>query len=242
MLGHHFHALRLFYAHATHSTRLLALKTTNNVGILYYLSTLQEHSEEKGLSFLAPNNHLLDLHSNTLSQYNAVIKTCQAVFEKKTQDYGTAWRALRLPSMTDQIMIKARRIRTIQEQKTQRIDEGIATELVGIVNYSVIALIQMHLQDEQRMELGYNELAPLYEAVIATTTALLNDKNHDYQEAWRSMRLGSITDIILMKLLRLKRIEDNQGTTLVSEGVAANYQDIINYAVFALIKLNYGDQ
>ena len=182
------------------------------------------------------------MHSSTLSQYNVVIKTCQAVFEKKTKDYGTAWRALRLPSMTDQIMIKAQRIRTIQEQKTQRIDEGIATELVGIVNYSVIALIQMTLQNDPRMALAYNELAPLYEEVIATTTALLKDKNHDYQEAWRAMRLGSITDIILMKLWRIKHIEDNQGTPLVAEGVAENYQDIINYAVFALIKLDYGDQ
>lgn len=182
------------------------------------------------------------MHSNTLSQYNAVIKTCQAVFEKKTKDYGTAWRSLRLPSMTDQIMIKAQRIRAIQEQKTQKIEEGISTELVGIVNYSVMAIIQMDLQGNPCMELAYNELAPLYEDVIATTITLLNDKNHDYQEAWRSMRLGSITDIILIKLLRIKRIEDNQGATLVSEGAAANYQDIINYAVFALIKLNHGDQ
>ena len=182
------------------------------------------------------------MQPNTLSQYNAVIKTCQAVFEKKTQDYGTAWRVLRLPSMTDQLMIKAQRIRTIQEQKTQRIDEGIVTELIGIVNYSVMALMQMALPADARLELGYSELAPLYKEVIAQTTALLNAKNHDYQEAWRAMRLSSMIDIILMKLLRVKRIEDNQGATLVSEGVAANYQDIINYAVFALIKLDHGDQ
>ena len=182
------------------------------------------------------------LQPNTLSQYNAVIKTCQDILEKKTQDYGTAWRVLRLPSMTDQIMIKAQRIRTIQEQKTQRVDEGIATELIGIVNYSVMALMQMALPADARLELAYSELAPLYKEVIAKTTALLNDKNHDYQEAWRAMRLSSMIDIILMKLLRVKRIEDNQGATLISEGIAANYQDIINYAVFALIKLDHGDQ
>lgn len=177
--------------------------------------------------------------SNTIAQYNAVIKTCQGVFEKKTKDYGTAWRILRLPSMTDQIMIKARRIRSIQEQPTQRVDEGMSTELVGIVNYSVMALMQIALKDHQSLELAYDELAPLYNEIIAATSRLLNNKNHDYQEAWRSMRLSSINDIILMKLLRIKRIEDNQGATLVSEGVEANYQDIINYAVFALIKLDH---
>jgi hypothetical protein len=182
------------------------------------------------------------VHQDTISQYNAVIKTCKTIFEKKTNDYGTAWRVLRLPSMTDQIMIKARRIRAIQEQNVQRVEEDMATELIGIVNYSVMALIQGMLKNDERMELGYSELAPLYDAAIATTIALLSNKNHDYQEAWRAMRLSSITDIILMKLLRIKRIEDNQGATLVSEGVDANYQDIINYAVFALIKLSHVDQ
>lgn len=182
------------------------------------------------------------MHSNTLSQYSTVIKTCQTVFEKKTKDYGTAWRILRLPSMTDQIMIKAQRIRAIQEQPTKRVDEGVSAELIGIVNYSVMALMQIALQDDEELELAYHQLAPLYNEIIATTTALLNNKNHDYQEAWRAMRLSSIIDIILMKLLRIKRIEDNQGVTLISEGVEANYQDIINYAVFALIKLAYVDQ
>jgi hypothetical protein len=182
------------------------------------------------------------VHSNTLSQYNTVIKTCQAIFRKKTKDYGTAWRILRLPSVTDQIMIKAQRIRAIQEQATQRVDESISTELIGIVNYSVMALMQVALNGCEDLELAYNTLAPLYNEIIATTTALLNNKNHDYQEAWRAMRLSSIIDIILMKLLRIKRIEDNQGTTLISEGVEANYQDIINYAVFALIKLDHGNQ
>ena len=179
------------------------------------------------------------MQSNTLSQYNSVIQACKRIFEQKTSDYGTAWRILRLPSMTDQIMIKAQRIRTIQEQKTQRVEEGIAPELAGIVNYSVMALLQLKLAQDSRLELSYEELAPLYEEVIATTTKLLTNKNHDYQEAWRDMRLSSIVDIILMKLLRIKRIEDNEGATLISEGVDANYQDIINYAVFALIKLDY---
>ncbi len=179
------------------------------------------------------------MYTHTLSQYNAVIKTCRSVFEKKTKDYGTAWRILRLPSMTDQIMIKAQRIRSIQEQPTQLVDEGIATELIGIVNYSVMALMQIALQDRQDLELTYDELAPLYDKIIATTAALLNNKNHDYQEAWRAMRFSSINDIILMKLLRIKRIEDNQGATLISEGVEANYRDIINYAAFALIKLDH---
>jgi hypothetical protein len=182
------------------------------------------------------------VYSDTLSQYSSIIKICQTVFEKKTVDYGTAWRILRLSSMTDQVMIKAQRIRAIQEQSTQCVDEGVSTELIGIINYSVMALMQMALKDCKDLELAYNQLAPLYDEIIATTTALLNNKNHDYQEAWRAMRLSSITDIILMKLLRIKRIEDNQGTTLISEGVEANYQDIINYAVFALIKLDYVDQ
>jgi hypothetical protein len=182
------------------------------------------------------------VHSNTLSQYSAIIKICQAVFEKKTRDYGTAWRILRLSSMTDQIMIKAQRIRVIQEQATQRIEEGVSTELIGIVNYSVMALMQIALKDCEELDLAYDQLASLYDGIIATTTALLDNKNHDYQEAWRAMRLSSIIDIILMKLLRIKRIEDNQGTTLISEGIDANYQDIVNYAVFALIKLDYVDQ
>eukprot|EP00540_Astrosyne_radiata_P013384 CAMPEP_0116861236 /NCGR_PEP_ID=MMETSP0418-20121206/22911_1 /TAXON_ID=1158023 /ORGANISM="Astrosyne radiata, Strain 13vi08-1A" /LENGTH=136 /DNA_ID=CAMNT_0004495837 /DNA_START=1374 /DNA_END=1781 /DNA_ORIENTATION=- len=132
--------------------------------------------------------------------------------------------------MTDQIMIKAKRIRTIQEQRTQCVEEGVITELIGIVNYSVMALMQIALQDQEKLALTYDKLAPLYNEIIAATTKLLNNKNHDYQEAWRAMRVSSI-------LLRIKRIEDNQGATLVSEGVDANYQDIINYAVFALIKL-----
>ena len=179
------------------------------------------------------------MHSDTLSQYNVIINTCRTVFEKKTRDYGTAWRILRLPSVTDQIMIKAQRIRSIQEKNIQRIAENISTELIGIINYSIMALMQIALKKHAGLSLTYDELAPLYNKIVATATTLLDNKNHDYQEAWRTMRFTSVIDIILMKLLRIKGIEDNQGTTLVSEGVDANYQDIINYAVFALIKLDY---
>ena len=158
------------------------------------------------------------------------------VFAQKTRDYGTAWRILRLPSITDQIMIKAQRIRSIQEKGEQRVQDSITTELVGIVNYSIIALVQASLSQDQPLEMPYETLEPLYDKVVKQTMSLLEAKNHDYGEAWKSMRLSSIVDIILMKLLRIKRIEDNQGATLVSEGVAANYQDIVNYAVFALLK------
>lgn len=169
--------------------------------------------------------------------YDEIITTCQSIFEKKTKDYGTAWRILRLPSITDQIMIKAQRIRTIQEKGTQRVAENIDAELLGIINYSVMALIQLALPEDAPLEIIYEELAPRYNEVIQETRSLVDAKNHDYAEAWKGMRIESIIDIILMKLLRIKRIEDNQGNTLISEGVAPNYQDIINYAVFALLKL-----
>ena len=174
----------------------------------------------------------------TTAEYKKVISTCKALFEKKTRDYGTAWRILRLPSITDQIFIKAQRIRSIQEKGTQRIDDPIRDEFVGIINYCIIALIQIRLADNTEMDMPYERLEPLYDEAAADTLALLENKNHDYGEAWREMRVTSITDIILMKLLRVKQIEDNQGQTLVSEGVKANYQDMINYSVFALIKLN----
>jgi len=160
----------------------------------------------------------------------------KSLFEKKTRDYGTAWRILRLPSITDQIFIKAQRIRSIQEKGSQRVDDPIKDEFIGIINYCLIALIQMQLQNAS-LEMTFEELEPYYDAASRETLELLQNKNHDYGEAWREMRVTSITDIILMKLLRVKQIEDNQGKTLVSEGVKANYQDMINYAVFALIKL-----
>jgi hypothetical protein len=174
----------------------------------------------------------------TAAEYREVIASCKTLFEEKTRDYGTAWRILRLPSITDQIFIKAQRIRSIQEKGTQKVGDPIRDEFVGIINYCVIALLQLQLADSDSLEMTFEDLEPLYDEVIDETMALLENKNHDYGEAWREMRVTSITDIILMKLLRVKQIEDNKGVTRVSEGVKANYQDMINYAVFALIKLN----
>ncbi len=157
------------------------------------------------------------------------------MFEKKTRDYGTAWRILRLPSITDQIFIKAQRIRSIQEKGKQKVDDPINDEFIGIINYCIMALMQMRLEHNSSLELTFEELEPIYDNVVNDTFELLQQKNHDYGEAWREMRVTSITDIILMKLLRVKQIEDNQGKTLISEGVKANYQDMINYSVFAMI-------
>ena len=173
----------------------------------------------------------------TAIEYREVISTCKALFEKKTRDYGTAWRILRLPSITDQIFIKAQRIRSIQEKGTQKVGDPIRDEFIGIINYCIIAMIQMRLSNSAKMEFPFEEVGELYNEAVDETFELLQNKNHDYGEAWRDMRVTSITDIILMKLLRVKQIEDNSGQTLVSEGVKANYQDIINYSVFALIKL-----
>lgn len=162
---------------------------------------------------------------------------CKSLFEKKTRDYGTAWRVLRLSSITDQIFIKAQRIRSIQEKGVQKVGDPIKDEFIGIINYCLIALIQIQLENSDEMDVPFEVLEPMYDAAAKETFDLLQNKNHDYGEAWRDMRVTSITDIILMKLFRVKQIEDNQGKTLVSEGVKANYQDMINYAVFALIKL-----
>lgn len=173
----------------------------------------------------------------TAVEYKEVIATCKALFEKKTRDYGTAWRVLRLPSITDQIYVKAQRIRSIQEKGVQKVSDPIKDEFVGIINYCLIALIQMQLENSSKLEMKFEELEQYYDRAATETFDLLQNKNHDYGEAWREMRVTSITDIILMKLLRVKQIEDNSGKTLVSEGVGANYQDMINYSVFALIKL-----
>jgi hypothetical protein len=174
----------------------------------------------------------------TTIEYKKVIATCRDLFAKKTKDYGTAWRVLRLPSITDQIFIKAQRIRSIQEKGVQKVDDPIKDEFVAIINYCIIALLQMELPAEAPLEMPYEDLQPLYDKAVEDTFALQLNKNHDYGEAWRDMRVSSMTDIILMKLYRVKQIEDNQGKTLVSEGVKANYQDMINYAVFCLIKLS----
>ena len=176
--------------------------------------------------------------SQTETEYRQVILRCKDLFLKKNRDYGTAWRILRLPSITDQIYIKAQRIRTLQETGVSKGGEGIEPEFVGIINYCVMALIQLELAQyaDSPLDIPPDELERLYDQQIGRVIDLLFAKNHDYGEAWRAMRISSMTDIILMKLLRTKQIEDNQGNTLVSEGVDANYMDMINYAVFCLIK------
>lgn len=179
------------------------------------------------------------MEETTVGEYTQVISACKDIFEKKTRDYGTAWRILRLPSITDQIFIKAQRIRSVQEKGTQKVNEDISGEFVAIINYCIMAVMQTQLSDKHGLEIGYDQLEPLYDQIAEDTLGLLKNKNHDYGEAWREMRVSSITDIILMKLLRTKQIEDNNGRTLISEGVVANYQDMINYSVFALIKLGY---
>jgi len=179
------------------------------------------------------------VETQTSNEYKEVIARCKELFRKKTIDYGTAWRILRLPSLTDQIFIKAQRVRSIQEKGNQKVNDPIVDEFVGIINYCLIALIQISLADDERMDIPFDELEPLYDHWTSATKGLLENKNHDYGEAWRDMRLSSMTDIVLMKLFRVKQIEDNQGNTLVSEGIEANYQDMINYAVFCLIKLGY---
>lgn len=181
------------------------------------------------------------MNNKTSDEYKQVISRCKELFRKKTIDYGTAWRILRLSSITDQIFIKAQRIRSIQEKGSQKVEDPIVDEFVGIINYSLIALLQISFSKDERMEIPFVDLESVYDGWANETRSLLEDKNHDYGEAWREMRISSMTDIVLMKLLRVKQIEDNEGHTLVSEGVEANYQDMINYAVFCLIKLDYHD-
>ncbi|WP_223033074.1 DUF1599 domain-containing protein [Hanstruepera marina] len=175
---------------------------------------------------------------DTSKQYDVVIETCRSLFIKKMSDYGSAWRILRLPSLTDQIFIKAQRIRSLQENDERKVDEGEVSEFIGIINYCIMALIQLDKGVVDQPDLSTEEATELYDQQIATTKQLMLDKNHDYGEAWRDMRVSSLTDLILQKLLRVKSIENNKGKTLVSEGIDANYQDMINYAVFAMIHLN----
>ena len=175
--------------------------------------------------------------ADTSKEYNEVIDTCRSLFQKKMKDYGSAWRILRLPSLTDQIFIKAQRIRGLQQNKEQRVDEGQVSEFIGIINYCIMALVQLEKGVVEQPDIVLEEALELYDQKIAATKQLMMDKNHDYGEAWRDMRVTSLTDLIIQKLLRVKQIEDNQGKTLVSEGIDANYQDMINYAVFAMIHL-----
>ena len=173
----------------------------------------------------------------TSKQYDTVIATCRQLFRSKMQDYGCAWRILRLPSLTDQIFIKAQRIRGLQENKEQRVAEDQDVEFIGIINYSVMALIQIELGVAEQPDLDSQKAADLYDKHVQIAKELMENKNHDYGEAWRDLRVSSLTDLILQKLYRVKQIEDNKGKTTVSEGIDANYQDIINYAVFALIHI-----
>ena len=175
----------------------------------------------------------------TIAEYDSIIKNCEDIFAKKMKDYGSAWRILRIRSLTDQIFIKAQRIRSIEQKGFQKIEEGAANEFIGIVNYAVIGLIQLDLGvSEQPQEMDYNKVMNNFEKHVNIAKELMLAKNHDYGEAWRDMRVSSLTDLILQKLLRVKQIEDNKGSTLISEGIDANYLDMLNYAVFALIKLN----
>lgn len=175
---------------------------------------------------------------DTSLQFDTVVSKCTEIFKKKTIDYGTAWRILRSSSLTDQIFIKANRIRTLQETGSSKVNEGIEPEFIGIVNYCVMALIQLELKKDNRLELPADEVIKLYQEKILDAKNLMMAKNHDYGEAWRDMRVSSLIDLILMKILRVKQIEDNKGKTIISEGIDANYSDMLNYSVFALIHLN----
>ncbi|GGI58192.1 DUF1599 domain-containing protein [Winogradskyella haliclonae] len=178
--------------------------------------------------------------SNTSQQYDTVIAKCRSLFVNKMSDYGSAWRILRLPSLTDQIFIKAQRIRSLQQNDVRKVDEGEVSEFIGIINYCVMALVQLEKGVVEQPDMATDEATKLYDQNVAVTKQLMLDKNHDYGEAWRDMRVSSLTDLILQKLLRVKQIEDNAGKTIVSEGIDANYQDMINYAVFAMIHLGEG--
>jgi hypothetical protein len=179
--------------------------------------------------------------TNTNNQYDIVIKQCEDIFLKKTRDYGTAWRVLRAISIVDQIYIKAQRIRNIQEtgqQKVENIGDDIRSEFVGIINYSIIGLIQSELTENDPEELEVNEVETLYNRYFIAAKTLMQSKNHDYGEAWRNMSQQGLVDLILMKLQRMRQIVSNEGKTIISEGIDANFYDIINYAAFALIIMN----
>jgi hypothetical protein len=174
---------------------------------------------------------------NTSKQYDQITTICRELFLKKMTDYGSAWRILRLTSLTDQIFIKAQRIRGLQTNKERKVDEGQISEFIGIVNYSIMSLIQIEKGIVESPDLNLYQALKLYDNQLSVTKSLMENKNHDYGEAWREMRVSSLTDLIIQKILRIKQIEDNKGKTLVSEGIDANYQDMINYSVFALIHL-----
>jgi hypothetical protein len=180
----------------------------------------------------------MEAQQNTNQQYDSITEQCKNLFLKKTTDYGTAWRVLRTISIRDQIYIKALRIRTIQEKKQQKIGDDIYGEFIGIINYAIIGLMQLELPEDEPEELSVEEVSHLYDVQVKTARQLMQEKNHDYGEAWRNMSQESFVDLILMKLHRMRQIISNEGKTMVSEGLDANYTDIINYAVFALILVN----
>ena len=177
------------------------------------------------------------MSTQTSTQYDQAVALCKDIFINKMRDYGSAWRILRISSITDQLFIKAQRIRSIEEKGVQRVDEGIADEFKGIINYCVIALVQLELGTNDNHQVSLEEAGKYFDKHTKMAKSLMENKNHDYDEAWRKMRVSSMTDLILMKILRVKQIEDNKGETLISEGIAANYYDMMNYAIFALIKL-----
>jgi len=178
---------------------------------------------------------------NTSKQYDDVIEKCRSLFINKMADYGSSWRILRLPSLTDQIFIKAQRIRMLQENEVRKVEEGEQSEFIGIINYCLMALIQLEKGVGKYPDFSLEKSTKLYDKHIQITKELMENKNHDYGEAWRDMRVSSLTDLILQKLLRVKQIENNKGKTIVSEGIDANYQDMINYAIFALILMDGKD-
>ena len=185
------------------------------------------------------NNNIASTETlRTKREFETEMNRCRDLFEKKTRDYGTSWRVLRLPSLTDQIFIKANRIRSVEESGENRVGEGVESEFVAMVNYAVMALMQQDLPPDDGQDLPTDKALELYDKHLHRAARLMLDKNHDYGEAWRLMRVGSMVDLILMKLRRIKQIEDNQGHTLVSEGVEGGYMDIINYALFCLIRLH----
>lgn len=179
---------------------------------------------------------------NTKEQFDHVIGICRSLFSKKLKDYGASWRILRPQSVTDQILIKAKRIRSLEEKGVSKVDEGIMPEFIAIVNYGVVGLIQLELGFTDSIDIDTEKAMELYDRHINETKELMYAKNHDYDEAWRSMRISSYTDLILTKIYRTKQIEENKGQTLVSEGVDANYMDMINYSLFALIKMEFPDE
>ncbi len=176
--------------------------------------------------------------ANTSQQYDKAIGSCRDIFQKKMSDYGSAWRILRTTSLTDQIFIKANRIKTLEDTGVSKVGEGIEPEYIGIINYCIMALIQLELGESTDVEMELDKAMTKYNHWATEAKSLMENKNHDYGEAWRDMRISSLTDLILMKILRIKQIEDNKGKTLISEGIDANYLDMLNYSVFALIKLD----